>query len=289
MDNIKNFILQLKTFINKYKIIIIALLFIIILSFLPKFIFFKNSNITTDFVNYYGMVWTSIITSTATIIIFNKTLNENRKQLNEERKLAVKIYLYSQGYFNKGINNAFFKSFSENNITCFNDKLLDVNTKSYIVWINDNFYENKDNNPIKKLIKSNKYNPLEGYIQSPNIYAFIRNKKELKSLYDNSKFFYYKLENVGLNHALNITVYINNKIGIQNKYLSKDGSVTLIFILPSSKEKEEVIPLDISICFSDVYGHKYRQSEKIEVLDNNEFSHIGLSEPKEIKEYGPLN
>lgn len=280
----------MKDYIKKHKILsLILLILFIILLILPFIVNFNSKESSTDYVNYYGMILTSVFSSIVTITIFYFTLNENRRQLNEERKSTVKTYLYSQGHFNKGLSNAFFKSLSENNITYFNDKLLDVNTKSYIVWINDNFYENKDNNPINKLIKSNIYKPSEGYIQSPNINDFIRNKRELESLYGNSKFFYYKLENIGLNKALNITVYINNIIGIKNKYLSVDGSFTLILILPSKKEKEEVIPLDISICFSDVYGYKYRQYEKIEVLYNNKFSRRGLSEPKEIKEYGPLN
>lgn len=285
MDNIKNFILQLKTFINKYKIIIIALLFIIILSFLPKFIFFKNSNITADYVNYYGMVWTSIITSAVTIIIFNKTLNENRRQLEEERKFTVKTSLYSKGYFNKGINNAFLKSIDENDINYFNDKLLDVETQCHIVWINYNFYENKDYNPIINLIKNEKQNTSIRYIISSNIYRFISNKKYLSSLYNNSRFFYYKLKNVGLNKALHITVYINNKESITNKYLSVDESLTLILILP----REEETILNISICFSDVYGYKYGQFEKIGI-SYNKINYYGfLSEAKEIKEYGPLN
>ena len=255
----------MKDYIKKHKILFIILLILfIILLILPFIVKFNNKESSTDYVNYYGMILTSIFSSIVTITIFYFTLNENRRQLEEERSMHTRaVFISKLKKINKGnIFNAMGVDYAITHI-------IDNNMNIIFIFI--------ENNKITILNSKEKIKEYQRLNHEERILYFNNTSRDI---------FDYELIIINDNPAPNSTLLINDKeININDLFL-KNKKVTFRIVIEFANDinlnKEKILTFGILYYDASMIS-KYKQEEQLIINDNREGpKHVNINSSKSL-------
>lgn len=276
----------MKDYIKKHKILsIILLILFIILLILPFIVNFNSKESSTDYVNYYGMILTSVFSSIVTITIFYFTLNENRRQLEEERnhakelakeerKLNVKPFLsanWGEISFNKILDDMsnIIKSVDDKNIKEYIEHMEEKHHYyDHVIWLYTNHVPTII---VSELIKTN-------YITTNTLSYNINCRGDLWNLEKNCKFNLLTIKNVGMNNAININLTINSKNTLPEFYIKANDEINFLFVASTKIEN-----MRINLEYTDLLGLTYYKQTCSIKKENNNIIFYNLSAPVEIK------
>ena len=277
---------------HKFKILLIIVLIILVIGLfisiigllvLPKFIYFTNSDITADYVGYYGMIITSVISTIVTVVIFYYTLTENRKQIEkerkfteelakEERKLSVKPYLsssFKEIVFNKMDSRILSYNKEDEKYLQSDIKKIELEQNNYdhVVWLYDK----------EKGLEQKDYTGT--FPVTETLSMAIRNKSDFFSLKNKNNFYIYTIKNVGANNAINIRLTINGINTLPPFHLSENEIKKVLFVSPKTNKF-----IDIRLLFENVLGTTYYEQKQLINLNEHKSINLALlSKPEEIK------
>ncbi|EDS71883.1 hypothetical protein ANASTE_01586 [Anaerofustis stercorihominis DSM 17244] len=277
---------------HKFKILLIIVLIILVIGLfisiigllvLPKFIYFTNSDITADYVGYYGMIITSVISTIVTVVIFYYTLTENRKQIEkerkfteelakEERKLSVKPYLsssFKEIVFNKMDSRILSYNKEDEKYLQSDIKKIELEQNNYdhVVWLYDK----------EKVLEQKDYTGT--FPVTETLSMAIRNKSDFFSLKNKNNFYIYTIKNVGANNAINIRLTINGINTLPPFHLSENEIKKVLFVSPKTNKF-----IDIRLLFENVLGTTYYEQKQLINLNEHKSINLALlSKPEEIK------
>lgn len=283
----------MKDYIKKHKIlsIILLILFIIlfiILLILPFIVNFNSKESSTDYVNYYGMILTSVFSSIVTITIFYFTLNENRRQLEKEREFTKELTEQER-------QNKLKQAQKDRKLAL----LPFLSTKYSTCYDIESFINNNNNNNVYIIYNITPHKPIYSTLETPtffkideNINALNYKKKLYKDMLQTHYIFYYDITNAGSGNAINILFKINNQVALPKFSLSKNETVSYKIIIKWDKgyKYDAGVPFDFHLEFNDVTcENKYYQEQPMRlcILNNeekrNNIIYDEISNPKEIK------